>query len=60
MKNPPANEMAHGMAASRTPRIRDLVIYFLRLGTFGFGDPVAAVIALVAFPLLQPHWILVK
>jgi chromate transporter len=41
MKNPPANEMAHGMAASRTPRIRDLVIYFLRLGTFGFGGPVA-------------------
>jgi chromate transport protein ChrA len=41
MKNPPANETAHGMAASRTPRIRDLVIYFLRLGTFGFGGPVA-------------------
>jgi chromate transport protein ChrA len=29
------------MAENRTPRIRDLVSYFLRLGTFGFGCPVA-------------------
>src|SRR5438046_1761263 len=29
------------MAPSRTPRIRDLVWYYLRLGTLGFGGPVA-------------------
>ena len=31
----------HSPAATPTPRIRDLVIYFLRLGTLGFGGPVA-------------------
>jgi len=41
MKNPLPNEAAHGTAAKRAPRIRDLVIYFLRLGTLGFGGPVA-------------------
>ena len=41
MKNPSPNETAQGTAANRTPRIRDLVVYFLRLGTFGFGGPVA-------------------
>jgi len=41
MKNPLPNEGAHGTAAKRAPRIRDLVIYFLRLGTLGFGGPVA-------------------
>jgi chromate transporter len=41
MKNPSVNETAHGMGTNRTPRIRDLVIYFLRLGTLGFGGPVA-------------------
>src|SRR6266853_132260 len=29
------------MTPARTPRIRDLVWYFLRLGTIGFGGPVA-------------------
>src|SRR6266446_4164627 len=29
------------MTPARTPRIRDLVRYFLRLGTLGFGGPVA-------------------
>jgi chromate transporter len=29
------------MATSHTPRIRDLVWYYLRLGTVGFGGPVA-------------------
>ena len=41
MKNPSPNEAARGTATNRAPRIRDLVIYFLRLGTFGFGGPVA-------------------
>src|ERR1700682_1003364 len=29
------------MTTSHTPRIRDLVWYYLRLGTLGFGGPVA-------------------
>jgi hypothetical protein len=29
------------MAPKPVPRIGDLVVYFLRLGTFGFGGPVA-------------------
>jgi chromate transporter len=41
MKSPTQNGAVQGTAADRTPRIRDLVIYFLRLGTFGFGGPVA-------------------
>jgi chromate transporter len=41
MKSPTQNGAVQRTAADRTPRIRDLVIYFLRLGTFGFGGPVA-------------------
>src|SRR6266481_4841693 len=41
MKNPSQNEAPPGTATNRAPQIRDLVIYFLRLGTFGFGGPVA-------------------
>jgi chromate transporter len=33
--------MAQATAANPKPRIRDLVGYFLRLGTFGFDGPVA-------------------
>jgi hypothetical protein len=45
--------------------IRDIVLYFLRLSTLGFGGPVAlvgatAVIGLITFPLLQPAWVMVK
>jgi chromate transporter len=32
---------AEGTLPKQAPRIRDLVIYFLRLGTLGFGGPVA-------------------
>ncbi len=35
------NQTAHEKPVNRKPRIRDLVGYFLRLGTFGFGGPVA-------------------
>jgi chromate transporter len=35
------NQTAHEKLVNRPPRIRDLVGYFLRLGTFGFGGPVA-------------------
>ena len=41
MKNPSTHEAPPGTATNRAPQIRDLVIYFLRLGTFGFGGPVA-------------------
>jgi chromate transporter len=41
MSNPLPNEAADETAAKRAPRIRDLVLYFLRLGTLGFGGPVA-------------------
>jgi hypothetical protein len=52
-------------------RIAELVPYFLRLGLLGFGGPAAlvstpllvaarAVVGLIAFPLLQPTWMMVK
>ena len=41
MKNSSINEKAHGTPENRAPRIRELVSYFLRLGTLGFGGPVA-------------------
>jgi chromate transporter len=41
MKNSSTVETADGKPANGTPRIRDLVAYFLRLGTLGFGGPVA-------------------
>jgi chromate transporter len=41
MKNSSITETADGRPVNRTPRIRDLVGYFLRLGTLGFGGPVA-------------------
>jgi chromate transporter len=41
MKNHSASEATEAKSATPAPRIRDLVIYFLRLGTFGFGGPVA-------------------
>jgi chromate transporter len=39
--------------------IRELVRYFLRLGLLGFGGPVALV-GLVAYPILQPDWMMIK
>src|SRR5215469_2116314 len=41
MKNPSISGTDQEMPVNRPPRIRDLVMYFLRLGTFGFGGPVA-------------------
>jgi chromate transporter len=41
MKNSSTVETAGGRPVNGTPRIRDLVAYFLRLGTLGFGGPVA-------------------
>jgi chromate transporter len=35
------NQTVREKPVNRRPRIRDLVGYFLRLGTFGFGGPVA-------------------
>jgi chromate transport protein ChrA len=34
----------------------DLALYVLRLGTFGFGGPVAlaAVVGLIVFPMIRP------
>jgi chromate transporter len=40
MKNS-LSDVAEGTLPKQAPRIRDLVIYFLRLGTLGFGGPVA-------------------
>jgi len=40
MKNS-LSDVAEGTPPKQAPRIRDLVIYFLRLGTLGFGGPVA-------------------
>jgi chromate transporter len=57
MKNPWTNEAARGPAEHRRPPIRDLVIYFLRLGTFGFGGPVA-LCGLMEKELVQDrHWL---
>jgi chromate transporter len=41
MKNPLSDVAAEETQPKKAPRIRDLVIYFLRLGTLGFGGPVA-------------------
>jgi chromate transporter len=41
MKNSSTSDAAEAKTANRVPRIRDLVGYFLRLGTLGFGGPVA-------------------
>src|SRR5215468_9951081 len=40
-KNRSPGETANSTFANSKPRIRDLVGYFLRLGTLGFGGPVA-------------------
>jgi chromate transporter len=40
MKNS-LSDVAEGTPPKQAPRIRDLVMYFLRLGTLGFGGPVA-------------------
>ena len=37
----PLSDVAEGTLPKQAARIRDLVIYFLRLGTLGFGGPVA-------------------
>jgi hypothetical protein len=41
MERPTAGLASQGKPPKQVPRIGDLVIYFLRLGTFGFGGPVA-------------------
>jgi chromate transporter len=41
MERPTAGLAPQGKPPKQVPRIGDLVIYFLRLGTFGFGGPVA-------------------
>jgi chromate transporter len=41
MKNPSINGTDHETPINRAPRIRELVTYFLRLGTLGFGGPMA-------------------
>ena len=41
MKNPSISGTGHETSVNRAPRIRELVGYFLRLGTLGFGGPVA-------------------
>ena len=41
MNNDPLGDAAPAYSATPAPRIRDLVGYFLRLGTLGFGGPVA-------------------
>jgi chromate transporter len=41
MKDSSGSEKAESRTANRTPLVRDLVWYFLRLGTLGFGGPVA-------------------
>jgi hypothetical protein len=48
----------------------EMVRYFLRLGFLGFGRPVAlvgqmehavtAVVGQVAYPILQPEWVLTR
>src|SRR6516225_6855662 len=41
MKNPSISGTDQDTPVNRAPRIRELVGYFLRLGTLGFGGPVA-------------------
>jgi chromate transporter len=41
MKNHSVGDAEPAKSAAPAPRIRDLVVYFLRLGTLGFGGPVA-------------------
>ena len=41
MKNPSIGGTEQETQVNRAPRIRELVGYFLRLGTLGFGGPVA-------------------
>jgi len=41
MERPTAGLVSQGKPPKQVPRIGDLVIYLLRLGTFGFGGPVA-------------------
>src|SRR6201981_4096054 len=41
MERPTAGLASQGKPPKQVPRIGDLVIYFLLLGTFGFGGPVA-------------------
>jgi hypothetical protein len=63
-----APEQASAPATVQRRPIREIVAYFLRLGTIGFGGQVsnpllvgaAAAIGLIAFPLLQPAWVMVK
>jgi chromate transporter len=45
------------MAPSRTPRIRDLVWYYLRLGTLGFGGPVALCAQMEKELVEERHWL---
>jgi chromate transporter len=41
MKSPSISGTDHETPINRAPGIRELVGYFLRLGTLGFGGPVA-------------------
>src|SRR6516164_5522580 len=41
MNNPSISGTGHETPVIRAPRIRELIGYFLRLGTLGFGGPVA-------------------
>src|SRR6516164_7603660 len=41
MSNDSLGDAKSARSAAPAPRIRDLVVYFLRLGTLGFGGPVA-------------------
>jgi chromate transporter len=41
MSNDSLGDAKSAKSATPAPRIRDLVVYFLRLGTLGFGGPVA-------------------
>jgi hypothetical protein len=53
---------------SERGRLGELVSYFPRLGLLGFGGKVSnplliaatAVVGLLAFPILEPSWVMVK